>query len=124
MSKEFFQGITNIIQNLFIPTASAPPPSIPSNSTNSIIVQSGDTLGALGAKHDFDYKEAQIVRGGKFYKVGDGQDEIDPARIRPGDKIVPPSQTVTPIKKAAKAAEEQGTDQEPEKICATCPTHL
>ena len=120
MSKEFFQGITNIIQNLFIPTASAPPPSIPSNSTNSIIVQSGDTLGALGAKHDFDYKEAQIVRDGKSYKVGDGQEEIDPARIRPGDRVVPSSQVVDPIKKAAKAAEEQGSNQEPECVSGCC----
>ena len=121
MSKEFFQGIMSKINP---PPVAMPvtPPKIGTSNVNPITVESGDTLGGLGAEHGFDWRDSQIIRDGKTYDVGYGSGEIPPEKIRPGDQIVPngDAPTTNPIKEAEQAAEEEGSEQDVEEYCQKC----
>lgn len=91
-------------------------------TTNAITIQSGDTLGGLGAEHGFDWQDSQIIRDGQTYDIGHGPGKIPPEQIRPGDQVVPDGNVLATnsVKKAEQAAEKQGSEQDPEEFCQKC----
>ncbi|WP_223668956.1 glycoside hydrolase family 108 protein [Kangiella shandongensis] len=103
-------------------TPEAPLPSAPVNSATQspVTIQSGDTLGALGDEHGFDWRESQIKRDGQVYEIG--PNGIPPEKIRPGDQVIPGGgETNSPVQNAEQAAEEAGSDSSIEESTSECP---
>ena len=118
MSQEFWATVTNSTQPSASSSTSAP---VSTSSHLPIIVAPGDTLGALGHEHDFNWRDARIIRNGQSYPVGQGG--IDPTQIRPGDQVVPAGQPQpTEVEHAEAAADATASNNEVEEICDTCPS--
>lgn len=104
-----------------VPEVQLPSTPVESATQSPVTIQSGDTLGALGEKHGFDWRQSQIMRDGQVYEIG--PDGIPPEKIRPGDQVIPGGGEVkSPVQDVEQAAEETGNDTEVEGTTSECST--